>query len=251
VREHHERARVVGHRAGDVEYENEAAPALAPGSPCPLERLSARPEGAAERPAEVRRAAPRRRQAARPSKRHGERHASHQLCELGELLRRAAREALFAEKLDWAREPPTLLLDRALDADARTRATVRLRSRAEELPEHAVVDGDVAPACHEGDAAGPVEVVRREQRSGAAERRDATGPDGDALGAQRAAEDRQPPERVSHRRARAGRSLRGAGPRGSSPPSRASRGRRSRRPTARRRGTGRSPSRSPLRSPDA
>jgi hypothetical protein len=53
VREHDEGARVVRHRARDVEEQDEAAPAAAALAPGTLQRLAARAKGSAQRTAEV------------------------------------------------------------------------------------------------------------------------------------------------------------------------------------------------------
>src|SRR6266516_2132441 len=71
--EEHERARVVGHRARDVEQEQEAALPAEPRPPAALDRLAARAEGPAQGAPHVGRAAARGAVTARASRRHGER----------------------------------------------------------------------------------------------------------------------------------------------------------------------------------
>ena len=102
MREDEQRARVLAHRAGDVEDEDEPAgsePALAP---CEAGRVTARPERPAHRPAQVELPCLGGATAARPPRRGGEPEPRHQPGELSQLLGRAGGEALVSEELEAA-----------------------------------------------------------------------------------------------------------------------------------------------------
>src|SRR5207245_2658699 len=98
-------------RAGDVEQEHEPARAADALPAAAVDRLAAGAEGPAQRPPQVRRAARRRPPPARAPWRQDERQLRHQLRDPGELLRRAAREALRPQHLDATRGRELDLLD--------------------------------------------------------------------------------------------------------------------------------------------
>ena len=152
VGEEDERARIVAHRAGHVEQQHEpprlAHAALAPGE---LDRLAAVRN---ERRSVRRRsgACPRRDAGAGgAARRRGRASARHQPGERVELLARAGGEALLAQQLDRAREPPSLrprARPRPGARSPRTRSSARAAATgaAEERGEDRVVDGDVLAA---------------------------------------------------------------------------------------------------------
>ena len=208
VGEDEQRARVGGHRAGDVEEEDEPAPPRAG-----ARARSARPArrrcgtsggssgaGRARRPGRARAAA-----TAVSARRAGL--ALHQLRELRELLVGAAREALVLQHLDRAREQE-LRLDvlLALVASSRLGPTRlepgrRLRqlggccgTLAEERAEDPVVDRDVVAlgrrACRGRPSRGPPGASSAAARQKSLIR---PGPDGEPLVAKRAAEADQAP----------------------------------------------------------
>src|SRR5439155_25939280 len=86
MREQRKSARVGSHRPGNVENEHDSPPPPAPVTPGPLDGLASGPEGAPDRPAEVRASNPRRPATPRPACRNAHPDASYQGRELGQLL---------------------------------------------------------------------------------------------------------------------------------------------------------------------
>ncbi len=228
MREHQQPAREVGHRARDVQQQDDAARHPAPLAAHAHERLAARPERAPERPPDVERAGPGRPAPPRVAQRHVHGHRRHQLRQLRQLLRRAAGEALPAQELDRARprdrDAVLLGFPGALAAVAgrihrlrRPRPELgRAGSRVpEELPEDAVVHVPVVASRDQRRPAGPVQVGRLDQGRRAAERLDPRGPDRQARVTKSAAEADEPVERLSHPPSRRAPPARARDPRGS------------------------------------
>ena len=143
MREQQQRPRVVGHRARDVEQENEPPRLSPPSPPGALDRLAARAERAAKRSPQVGSPGTRTLAAARPSRRREKLELPHQRGDVRELLVRHLGEALLAQELALARERD-VLLDDLHDARARR-----------------VVDRDVLDGGAQRQPPGPVQVLRR------------------------------------------------------------------------------------------
>ena len=150
---------------------------------------SSRAERAAKRAAQVRTSFPRRLAATGSAARDVQLQSLHQLREFGELSLAELGEALRPQQLSRARERD-FLLD---DADVTNR-----RVRLEHAAKDAVVDRDLLRPRDERQSARPIQVLRRQHRSCAAELNDAAGSRGKAFLAQCTRERGQPLDLVSH-----------------------------------------------------
>ncbi len=178
MRELQQAARVVGHRARNVQDEDQRPqPDLAP-PPVQPGRLAVHAHGFPDGPAGVGPGAgPGGRAAPGPAARRGQPDPGHDPAQGGQFLRRAGGERLVLERLDVRCHPAQdgLVLPSGLTRLGRRYGQRALRLRGgpehehqrvlgravgpqEEPAEHLVVDGDVVMPVHQRGPAGPVQV---------------------------------------------------------------------------------------------